>query len=106
LWPGRWYEQTVSASAEAAAVTEQSREGSYTRRASETGYAPVLLDKLGAFDKGFTGWSDADIKGITAQTLITVCDRDVVTTLEHAVRFLQLRSGDVNGDSSVSRPRS
>jgi pimeloyl-ACP methyl ester carboxylesterase len=39
-----------------------------------------LLDKLGTFDKGFPGWSDADIEGIAA------------------VRFLQLRGGDVNGD--------
>jgi len=56
-----------------------------------------LLDKLGAFDKGFTGWSDDEIKGITAPTLFTVGDCDAVT-LEHAVRFLQLRGGDVNGD--------
>ncbi|HZK51997.1 MAG TPA: alpha/beta hydrolase, partial [Actinomycetota bacterium] len=56
-----------------------------------------LLNKLGAFDKGFTGWSDDEIKGIAAPTLITVGDCDAVT-LEHAVRFLQLRGGDVNGD--------
>jgi pimeloyl-ACP methyl ester carboxylesterase len=56
-----------------------------------------LLDKLGTFDKGFTGWSDADIEGIAAPTLITVGDCDAVT-LGHAVRFLQLRGGDVNGD--------
>lgn len=56
-----------------------------------------LLDKLGAFDQGFTGWSDEDIKQIAAPTLITVGDCDAVT-LEHAVRFLQLRGGDVNGD--------
>src|ERR671915_985599 len=57
----------------------------------------VLLDKLGAYDEGFPGWSDADIQGIAAPTLITVGDCDAVT-LEHAVRFLQLRGGDVNGD--------
>jgi pimeloyl-ACP methyl ester carboxylesterase len=56
-----------------------------------------LLDKLGAFDDGFPGWSDADIQGIAAPTLITVGDCDAVK-LEHAVRFLQLRGGDVNGD--------
>ena len=56
-----------------------------------------LLDKLGTYDKGFTGWSDAEIQGIAAPTLITVGDCDAVT-LEHAVRFLQLRGGDVNGD--------
>jgi pimeloyl-ACP methyl ester carboxylesterase len=57
----------------------------------------VLLDKLGTYDKGTEGWSDADIKGIAAPTLLTVGDCDAVR-LEHAVRFLQLRGGDVNGD--------
>ena len=56
-----------------------------------------LLDKLGTFDKGFSGWSDADIESIAAPTLITVGDCDAVT-LEHAVRFLRLRGGNVNGD--------
>ncbi len=56
-----------------------------------------LLDKLGTFDEGFTGWSDADIMGISSPTLITVGDCDAVT-LDHAVKFLQLRGGDVNGD--------
>jgi pimeloyl-ACP methyl ester carboxylesterase len=56
-----------------------------------------LLDKLGAFDQGFTGWSDDDIHSIAAPTLITVGDCDAVR-LEHAVNFLRLRGGDVNGD--------
>ncbi|CAA9227049.1 MAG: putative hydrolase, alpha/beta fold family protein [uncultured Corynebacteriales bacterium] len=56
-----------------------------------------LLDKLGSFDEGVGGWSDDDIVGIAAPTLITVGDCDAVT-LEHAVRFLRLRGGDVNGD--------
>jgi pimeloyl-ACP methyl ester carboxylesterase len=56
-----------------------------------------LLDKLGQFDAGFTGWTDADIQGIAAPTLITVGDCDAVR-LDHMVRFLQLRGGDVNGD--------
>ncbi len=55
-----------------------------------------LLDKLGAYDDG-EGWEDAQIEGIAAPTLITVGDCDMVR-LEHAVRFLQLRGGDVNGD--------
>lgn len=56
-----------------------------------------LLDKLGTFGEGFAGWSDADIEGIAAPTLITVGDCDAIT-LDHAVRFLRLRGGDVNGD--------
>ncbi|GAA3711875.1 alpha/beta hydrolase [Microlunatus aurantiacus] len=55
-----------------------------------------LLDKLGTFITG-PGWSDHDIEGIAAPTLITVGDCDMVR-LDHAVRFLQLRGGDVNGD--------
>jgi pimeloyl-ACP methyl ester carboxylesterase len=54
-----------------------------------------LLDKLGA--SAFTDWSEDDIRGIAAPTLITVGDCDAVK-LDHAVRFLQLRGGDVNGD--------
>ncbi|HEX6684352.1 MAG TPA: alpha/beta hydrolase [Candidatus Limnocylindrales bacterium] len=56
-----------------------------------------LLTKLGTYDKGFPGWSDADIAGIPAPTLITVGDCDAVK-LEHAIKFLRLRGGDVNGD--------
>jgi pimeloyl-ACP methyl ester carboxylesterase len=56
-----------------------------------------LLDKLAASDGGFREWSDEDIRSITAPTLMTVGDCDAVK-LDHAVRFLQLRGGDVNGD--------
>ncbi|WP_454811891.1 alpha/beta fold hydrolase [Paenarthrobacter nitroguajacolicus] len=56
-----------------------------------------LLTKLGSYDTGSKGWSDEEIRGIQAPTLITVGDSDMVK-LEHAVRFLQLRGGDVNGD--------
>ena len=58
----------------------------------------ALLDKLGAtYESGFEGWSEDDIRGIAAPTLITVGDCDMVS-LDHAVRFLRLRGGDVNGD--------
>jgi pimeloyl-ACP methyl ester carboxylesterase len=56
-----------------------------------------LLDKLGTYDQGFGGWSDTEIESISAPTLITLGDCDAVT-LDHAVRFLRLRGGDVNGD--------
>ena len=56
-----------------------------------------LLDKLGKFNHDFTGWSEDEIRGIAAPTLITVGDCDMVR-LDHAIRFLQLRGGDVNGD--------
>ncbi|WP_433022875.1 alpha/beta fold hydrolase [Kribbella sp. CA-294648] len=57
----------------------------------------ILLTKLGGYDIGGDGWSEDEIRGIEAPTLITVGDCDAVK-LEHAVRFLQLRGGDVNGD--------
>jgi len=59
-----------------------------------------LLDKLGGFiahGSHQEGWTDDDIRGIAAPTLITVGDCDMIP-LAHAVRFLQLRGGDVNGD--------
>ncbi|MFD4422041.1 alpha/beta fold hydrolase [Agromyces sp. NPDC058484] len=56
-----------------------------------------LLDKLARYDVGESGWSDDEIRGIAAPTLMTVGDCDMVK-LDHAVRFLQLRGGDVNGD--------
>lgn len=56
-----------------------------------------LLDKLGKFNHDFTGWSEDEIRGIAAPTLITVGDCDMVR-LDHAIRFVQLRGGDVNGD--------
>jgi pimeloyl-ACP methyl ester carboxylesterase len=55
-----------------------------------------LLDKLGGYVAG-DGWSDEAIAGYPAPTLFTLGDNDAVK-LEHAVRFLQLRGGDVNGD--------
>ncbi len=56
-----------------------------------------LLDKLAGSDDGFREWSDDDIRSISAPTLLTVGDCDMVR-LDHAVKFLQLRGGDVNGD--------
>ena len=57
----------------------------------------ALLDKIVAFAGEAKGWSDDEIRSIQAPTLITVGDCDMVK-IEHAVRFLQLRGGDVNGD--------
>ena len=58
----------------------------------------VLLDKLGAtYDSGFPDRTEDEIRRIAAPTLITVGDADMVS-LEHAVEFLRLRGGDVNGD--------
>ncbi len=56
-----------------------------------------LLDKISTSSEGFPGWSEDQIQGIAAPTLITVGDADMVR-LDHALRFLQLGGGDVNGD--------
>ncbi|MGW6276416.1 alpha/beta fold hydrolase [Kribbella sp. NPDC055071] len=56
----------------------------------------TLLTKLSGYEAG-PGWSEDDIRGIAAPTLLTFGDCDAVK-LSHAVRFLQLRGGDVNGD--------
>ncbi len=68
-------------------------EQDYRAKSPHLDRLPDLLDKLGTCDHGFTGWSDDDIRGIAAPTLLTVGDCDAVQ-LEHAVRFLQLRGGD------------
>ena len=78
-------------------ITSTPMEQDYLAKSPNPDRLQDLLDKLGEFDEGFTGWSDDEIKGIAAPTLITVGDCDAVT-LEHAVRFLRLRGGDVNGD--------
>ncbi|MGW7686784.1 alpha/beta fold hydrolase [Kribbella sp. NPDC054772] len=57
----------------------------------------VLLDKLGGYDRGGSGWTDDNIRGIAAPTLLTYGDSDAVK-LDHVIRFHQLRGGDVNGD--------
>jgi len=56
-----------------------------------------LLDKLARYGEGEAGWSDDEIRAVAAPTLFTVGDCDMVK-LDHAVKFLQLRGGDVNGD--------
>ena len=71
-------------------------EAAYHAKSPHPDRLQVLLDKLGAYEAG-PGWSDDEIRAIAAPTLITVGDADMVK-LEHAVRFLQLRGGDVNGD--------
>ena len=72
-------------------------EQDYLAKSPQPDQLQQLLDRLGGYDDGFPGWSDADIEGIAAPTLITLGDCDMVT-LDHAVRFLRLRGGDVNGD--------
>jgi len=78
-------------------IADTPMEQAYKAKSPHPDRLQDLLNKLGAFDGDFPGWSNAEIQGIAAPTLITVGDCDAVR-LEHAVRFLQLRGGDVNGD--------
>jgi pimeloyl-ACP methyl ester carboxylesterase len=78
-------------------IAETPMEQEYLAKSPNPDKLQVLLDKLGRFDRDFVGWSEDEIAGIAAPTLITVGDCDAVR-LDHAVRFLQLRGGDVNGD--------
>jgi pimeloyl-ACP methyl ester carboxylesterase len=71
-------------------------ESAYLAKSPNPDRLQDLLDKLGAYDDG-GGWSEDAIRSYQAPTLITVGDCDMVK-LDHAVRFLQLRGGDVNGD--------
>lgn len=71
-------------------------EAAYRAKSPHPDQLQGLLDKLGGFESG-PGWSDAAIQGYPAPTLITLGDCDMVE-LDHAVRFLRLRGGDVNGD--------
>ncbi|HLS46329.1 MAG TPA: alpha/beta hydrolase [Ornithinicoccus sp.] len=72
-------------------------EQDYLAKSPHPDQLQTLLDKLGGYDTGGGGWSEEAIRGIAAPTLITVGDCDMVR-LDHAVRFLRLRGGDVNGD--------
>jgi pimeloyl-ACP methyl ester carboxylesterase len=71
-------------------------EAAYRAKSPHPDQLQGLLDKLGGFESG-PGWSDEAIQGYPAPTLITLGDCDMVE-LDHAVRFLRLRGGDVNGD--------
>jgi pimeloyl-ACP methyl ester carboxylesterase len=57
----------------------------------------ALLDKLADLPGLTNAWSEDEIRGIAAPTLMTVGDNDMLT-LSHAVRFAQLRGCDVNAD--------
>jgi len=72
-------------------------EAEYRAKSPHPDQLQGLLDKIAGSGPGFPGWSDDEIRGIAAPTLITVGDCDAVK-LEHAVEFLRLRGGDVNGD--------
>jgi len=71
-------------------------ERSYRAKSPHPDQLQGLLDKLGGFQAG-AGWSDDAIRDYPAPTLFTLGDNDMVK-LEHAVTFLRLRGGDVNGD--------
>jgi pimeloyl-ACP methyl ester carboxylesterase len=54
------------------AVAGMPMEQDYRAKSPNPDKLQELLDKLGRFDAGFTGWAEADIRGIAAPTLLTV----------------------------------
>ncbi|MDQ3660745.1 MAG: alpha/beta hydrolase, partial [Actinomycetota bacterium] len=50
-------------------IADTPMEQEYVAKSPNPDKLQDLLDKLGAFDKGVTGWSDNEIEGIAAPTL-------------------------------------
>ncbi len=72
-------------------------EEEYLRLAPNPEDFPTLVAKLKRLDMEPFAWSQEDIRGIAAPTLIIVGDSDVVR-LEHAVEMFRLLGGGVMGD--------
>ena len=87
------------------AIVGTPMEEDYRAKSPNSDKLQDLLDKLGRFDAGFTGWADADIEGIAAPTLLTVGDWSPFgsTTWSGSCSCVVATS---TATSWVSRPRS
>jgi pimeloyl-ACP methyl ester carboxylesterase len=72
-------------------------EEAYLRTAPNPGDFPKLVEKLKQLDITPYAWSEEDIRGIAAPTLIVLGDSDGIR-LEHAVTLFGLLGGGVMGD--------
>jgi pimeloyl-ACP methyl ester carboxylesterase len=72
-------------------------EEAYLRTAPNPDDFPNLVTKLKRLDMEPFAWSQEDIRGIAAPTLIIVGDSDAIR-LEHAVELFRLLGGGVMGD--------
>jgi pimeloyl-ACP methyl ester carboxylesterase len=72
-------------------------EEEYLRTAPNTDDFPTLVAKLKQLDMEPFAWSQEDIRGISAPTLLIVGDSDAIR-LEHAVELFRLLGGGVMGD--------
>ena len=72
-------------------------EEEYLRVAPNPDDFPNLVTKLKQLDMERFAWSQEDIRGIAAPTLIIVGDSDAIR-LEHAVEMFKLLGGGVMGD--------
>jgi pimeloyl-ACP methyl ester carboxylesterase len=72
-------------------------EAAYLRTAPNPGDFPQLVEKLKRLDTTEFAWSEEDIRGIGAPTLIVLGDSDGIR-LEHAVELFGLLGGGVMGD--------
>jgi pimeloyl-ACP methyl ester carboxylesterase len=72
-------------------------EEEYLRTAPNPDDFPTLVAKLKQLDMEPFAWSQEDIRGISAPTLLIVGDSDAIR-LEHAVELFRLLGGGVMGD--------
>ena len=83
-------------------ITPESFAGSpieeeYLRTAPNPDDFPTLVAKLKQLDMEPFAWSQEDIRGIAAPTLLIIGDSDAIR-LEHAVEMFKLLGGGVMGD--------
>ena len=74
-------------------------EAEYLRLAPSPDKFPTLVAKLTQLDREVQDWPAADMRAITAPTLLIIGDSDVVQP-EHAVELFRLLGGGVVGDLS------
>ena len=72
-------------------------EEEYLRTAPNPDDFPTLVAKLKQLDMEPFAWSQEDIRGIAAPTLLIIGDSDAIR-LEHAVEMFRLLGGGVMGD--------
>jgi pimeloyl-ACP methyl ester carboxylesterase len=95
--------------ADIGAMTPEDMDGSvwqrsYARVAPDPDAWPTLITKMQHMDLSFTGWTEDEIRSVSAPTLLIVGDSDIVRP-EHTVAMFRLLGGGVIGDL-VGLPKS
>lgn len=80
-------------------------EEAYLRNSPDPDGFPNLVEKLKDLDMQEYAWSDEEVSGIAAPTLLIIGDSDIVTP-EHIVEVFRLLGGGVPGDyTGLPNPR-